>query len=95
MFAASFLLLLATLSGTVLSFLYDRTAPPLARICIGASTGLPIFAMFGYIFALLLGMGAASITLAPSPMAMASAPEALAARHWATKLGEEAEIPAT
>src|SRR5262250_3313632 len=64
MFAASFLLLLATLSGTVLSFVYDRTAPPLARICIGAGTGLPIFAMSGYVFALLMGMGVASITLA-------------------------------
>ncbi|HLW55367.1 MAG TPA: hypothetical protein VKW06_21240 [Candidatus Angelobacter sp.] len=68
MLAACLLLVLATLSGTLLTLLYDRSAPPFARVCVGAVTGLAIFAMAGYLFALWLGMGALSISLAAAVM---------------------------
>ena len=63
MSAAILLLVLATLSGTLLTRFYDRSAPLLSRLAMGASTGLPLFAMIGYLLALAFGLGTASITL--------------------------------
>src|SRR5258708_6337805 len=64
MFAACLLLVIATLSGTLLTFLYDHTAPFPARVCMGACTGMALLAGAGFLFALWLGLGAASIGLA-------------------------------
>ena len=63
MLTACLLLAIATVSGFVLTFLYDRSAPFPARICMGATTGMVLFATVGFLFALWLGLGAAAISL--------------------------------
>src|SRR5437870_8318076 len=64
MLAACTLLVIAVVSGTLLTFLYDRSAPFPARLCIGACTGMALLAVIGFLFALWLGLNAASIGLA-------------------------------
>ena len=64
MFLACVLLIIATLSGVLLTFLFDRAAPLSARLCLGAPIGLTILAWTGFIFSLVFGMSAASIALA-------------------------------
>lgn len=64
MLPACFLLAIAVLSGTLLSFLYDSSAPFLARLCLGAVTGLALLAMIGFVCALWLGLTTGSIFLA-------------------------------
>jgi hypothetical protein len=64
MLAASLLLIVTVASGALLTFVYDRRAPLLARVCMGAATGLPLLAMEGYLLALVLGMNATSVVLA-------------------------------
>src|SRR6478672_12308570 len=63
MFAVSFLLAIAILGGTLLTFLFDRRAPRGARICIGACIGLALMATIGFLLALVLGLGTATIVL--------------------------------
>ena len=64
MFVASVLLIIAIFSGTLLTFLFDRTAPFSARLWMGACIGLAILAWTGFLFSLALGMSAASLALA-------------------------------
>jgi hypothetical protein len=64
MVAASLLILIAAGSGTLLTFLYERGAPPAARLCMGVATGLPLLAVTGFVLALGLGLTVASISLA-------------------------------
>jgi hypothetical protein len=68
MLAACLLFLIATASGTLLTFVYDRTAPLAARLCMGASTGLAVMAAAGFLLALWLGLGAACIGLTAAIM---------------------------
>jgi hypothetical protein len=69
MLAALLLLLIATASGTLLTFVYDRSAPMAARLCMGASTGLVLMAAIGFLLALTrLGLSAASIGLTAAIM---------------------------
>jgi len=63
MFAACLLLVSAIIGGTLLTFLFDRSAPRAARICMGASLGPALLASVGFVFALWLGLNAASIAL--------------------------------
>ncbi|HEY2168006.1 MAG TPA: hypothetical protein VGJ30_00145, partial [Candidatus Angelobacter sp.] len=63
MFAACLLLAIAILGGTLLTFLFDRNAPRGARLCMGACIGMALMATVGFLLALLLGLGAASIIL--------------------------------
>jgi hypothetical protein len=63
MFAACLLLVIAILGGTLLTFLFDRNAPRGARLCMGACIGMALMATVGFLLALVLGLGAASITL--------------------------------
>ncbi|HEV7552809.1 MAG TPA: hypothetical protein VGP65_14065 [Candidatus Angelobacter sp.] len=63
MFLACFLLIIAIIGGTLLTFLFDRTAPRGARLCMGAAIGLALMATVGFLVALVLGLGAASIIL--------------------------------
>ncbi len=63
MFAACLLLLIAILAGTLLTFLFDRNAPRAARLCMGAAIGLALMATVGFLLALVLGLGTASIIL--------------------------------
>jgi hypothetical protein len=63
MFFACLLLIVAIIGGTVLTFLFDRTAPRIARVCMGASIGMALMATVGFLLALALGLGAATIIL--------------------------------
>lgn len=64
MLNACALIVIATMSGTLLTFLYDRLAPFPARLCMGAPTGLALLAVTGFVFSLWLGLSGASIALA-------------------------------
>src|SRR5262245_59526137 len=63
MFAACLLLACAIVGGILLTFLFDLSMPRAARICHGASVGLPLLASFGFLISLGLGLGAATIAL--------------------------------
>ena len=63
MIAACLLLAVAILGGTLLTFLFDRNAPRGARLSMGACIGMALMATVGFLLALVLGLGAASITL--------------------------------
>jgi hypothetical protein len=60
MFAACLLLAIAILGGTLLTFLFDRSAPRGARLCMGACIGMALMAKVGFLLALVLGLGATS-----------------------------------
>ncbi len=57
------LLLDRDLGGTLLTFLFDRSAPRGARLCMGASIGMALMATVGFLLALMLGLGTATIIL--------------------------------
>jgi hypothetical protein len=63
MLIASLLLLIAIAGGTLLTFLFDRSAPRAARICMGASIGLALMATVGFLLSLCFGLGTAAIIL--------------------------------
>jgi len=63
MLAAGLLLLIATLGGTLLTFLFDRSASLGARVCMGACIGLVLLATVGFLSALWLGLGFGCILL--------------------------------
>ena len=63
MFAACLLLVIATVGGTLLTFLFDGNAPRGARLCMGATIGMALMATVGFLLALLLGLGASTIIL--------------------------------
>lgn len=63
MFAACLLLITAIVGGTLLTFLFDRSAPRAARLCMGACIGLALLATAGFLLALWLGLGTAAIVL--------------------------------
>src|SRR5579864_8992494 len=63
MVIACLLLLIAIIGGTLLTFLFDRTAPRASRICMGASIGLALMATVGYLLALAFGLGIATLVL--------------------------------
>ena len=63
MVAACVLLVIAVLGGTLLTFLYDRSAPLSARVCMGACIGLALLATVGFLSALGLGLGPGCIFL--------------------------------
>jgi hypothetical protein len=63
MLIACLLLITAIFGGTLLTFLFDRTAPRAARLCMGASIGLALMATVGYLLALAFGLGLATLIL--------------------------------
>ena len=63
MFAAVLMLVLAILSGTLLTFLFDRIAPLAARLCMGSCVGLVLLAIAGFASAEFLGMGPACMAI--------------------------------
>jgi hypothetical protein len=63
MFGACLLLAIAILGGTLLTFLFDRSAPRGARLCMGACIGMALMATVGFLLALVLGLGVATIIL--------------------------------
>jgi hypothetical protein len=56
MFFACVLLAVAIFSGTLLTFLFDRSAPFLARLCMGAMVGMVMAAITGYLLACVMGL---------------------------------------
>ena len=87
MLAASFLLAIAVLSGTLLTLLYDDAALLPARLAMGAATGLPIFAMIGFLFTLWLGPGSASLGFSTVVMLLPCL--LLTQRRYRTQLSSE------
>ena len=63
MFAACLLLVIATVGGTLLTFLFDGNAPRGARLCMGATIGMALMATVGFLLALVLGLGTATLIL--------------------------------
>jgi hypothetical protein len=64
MLLALALVLIATLGGTLATYLYDEASPLAARACAGASMGLAAFGLIGFIFASMFGLGSAALLLA-------------------------------
>lgn len=63
MLVACLFLIVVVVSGTLLTFLFDRNAPLPARLCIGVIIGMAFASMVGYLLACLIGLGAASLSL--------------------------------
>src|ERR1044071_7743078 len=63
MLLAILLLVFAITGGTLLTFLFDRSTPRAARLCMGACIGLALMATAGFLLALLFGLGATTIIL--------------------------------
>lgn len=63
MFISLALVLIATASGTLASYLYDEGSAFAARLCAGACTGIAALGLVGYIFASFLGLTPLSILL--------------------------------
>jgi hypothetical protein len=63
MFAACLLLAIGILGGTLLTFLFDHNAPRAARLCMGTIVGMALLATIGFLLALVLGLGTATISL--------------------------------
>ena len=63
MFLACLLIITAIVGGTLLTFLFDRSAPRAARLCMGATIGLALMATVGFLLALCFGLTAITIAL--------------------------------
>jgi len=63
MLLAILLLICAITGGTLLTFLFDRSTPRAARLCMGACIGLALMAILGFLLALVFGLGATTIIL--------------------------------
>lgn len=64
MFAASILLIIATLGGTMLTFAYAPRQHMATRICMGICTGLALLATCGFVLASFLGLTKTTIIVA-------------------------------
>src|SRR5580765_4885263 len=73
MLIACLLLLVAIGGGTLLTFLFDHSAPRPARLCMGASIGLALLATVGFLLALCFGLGTATIVLSAFIMLLPAA----------------------
>jgi hypothetical protein len=73
MLIASLLLLIAIAGGTLLTFLFDRSAPRPARLCMGASLGLALLATVGFLLSLCFGLGTTTIVLSALIMLLPTA----------------------
>ncbi len=63
MFAACTLLIIATLGGVALTFVYARQEHFAARLCMGLCTGLALMATIGFVLASFLGLNETTIVL--------------------------------
>jgi hypothetical protein len=63
------LTLIATIGGTLLTYLYDEGARIVARLCAGACTGLAALGLLGFIFASFMGLNTLSLALAAIALA--------------------------
>jgi hypothetical protein len=71
MIIALALALLAIISGTIASYLYDGDAPFAARLCSGACLGLTVMGLVGFVFASFLGLTNATIVLTAAVLSIA------------------------
>jgi hypothetical protein len=69
MLMAILLALIAIAGGTLATYLYDRDAPTLARVCMGACTGFAALGLAGFIFASLLGLTPLALVLSAAVVA--------------------------
>src|SRR5947209_12654386 len=76
---ALLLALVAIAGATVLTYLYDRDALLLARLCAGVCVGFAALGLVGFVLASLLGMSGIALALAgvvcASPLALLSRDE--------------------
>jgi hypothetical protein len=63
MFLSLLLTLVATASGTVVSYLYDDDAPLVVRLCAGCCSGLAALGLFGFVCSSVLGLTPLAIAL--------------------------------
>ena len=79
MLFALLLALVAVVSGTLFSYLYDEDAPLAARLCAGACTGFALFALVAFLLASLLGLNQTTLSLASllllTPLALITKPK--------------------
>src|ERR1051326_146932 len=68
MTAACLELSTAVIGGTMLTFLFDSEAPRAARIAMGTCLGLALLGGVGFVFALWIGLNAASIAVSGGTM---------------------------
>ncbi len=68
------LVLLVTLSGAIVTYLYDENASLSARLCAGACFGLTVLSLAGFVVASLVGLTGAAIVISTaiccSPLAL-------------------------
>lgn len=76
---ALILAVLVALSGTSLTYLYDRTSPLLVRLAIGICSGFAWFATVGFALSCVIGLNAVSISLA---LATLLVPVVLTRKLW-------------
>jgi len=63
MLVACLFLIAVVIGGTLLTFLFDRSAPFPARLCTGGMIGMAVASLAGYLLACLLGLGPACLWL--------------------------------
>src|SRR4051794_14454597 len=63
MLTASLLLITAVIGGALFTFFFYRSASLAARLCMGACIGLAVMATVGFLLALWLGLGYATLNL--------------------------------
>jgi len=76
--------LVAILSGTLLTYLYDEDAPLHARLCAGACVGLAALGLIGFIIASFIGLTPLSLTL--STLVTAAPLALLRQSAWRTRV---------
>ena len=81
MTASLLLTLLVTLSGTVVTYLYDEDAPIAARLCAGAALGLAALGLVSFVVASSIGLSGAAVVFSAaiccSPLALLTDPATL------------------
>ena len=69
MLSAVGLVLIATVGGAVLTYLYDKDAPFAARLCMGCCTGLAALGFVGFVLASFMGMTPAAVLVSSAVLA--------------------------
>jgi hypothetical protein len=64
------LALIAIAGGTLLTYLYDRGAPLVSRLCTGAVLGFAAFGLLAFLYASLLGLTPLTLMLAAASIAL-------------------------
>jgi hypothetical protein len=64
------LALIAIAGGTLLTYLYDRGAPLVSRLCAGAVLGFAAFGLLAFLYASLLGFTPVTLALAAASVAL-------------------------